>query len=369
MKLKNWKHAMALGLALVIVLSTGILNSGNWLHAKEDGATAPAAPTKEPVATEQPAQAQGSTVTEQIVLETKPAETAAAAQTAESTAATDAAQATDTTTATEVTEATQTTEVTEATEPVLPEAELPITVTLVNEKGQSVGSGTWEGKLHFAEGETSASVTLPAVEGYYAPKLTVERKAEDTKLEAKAVYTLAPKTVMVTMKIEGADLGQVSCGGAKVSSGFTKQIPQGETLTFTAKAVQGCTVSVSGAQKKEGSASGEYVVQATADQTVTVTFREMTPEERIYEALDPNRKVTVTFDVPEDGIQFGDTVVLKANVQGYDNVQYTLQWRWSTDNATWNNCPGENGNSMNVVVTEENYQYYWNVLITITGLK
>lgn len=363
MKLKNWKHAMALGLALVIVLSTGILNSGNWLHAKEDGATAPAAPTKEPVATEQPAQAQGNTVTEQIVLETKPAETAAAAQ------ATDSTQPTDAATATEVTEAIQTTEVTEATEPVLPEAELPITVTLVNEKGQSVGSGTWEGKLHFAEGETSASVTLPAVEGYYTPKLTVERKAEDTKLEAKAVYTLAPKTVTVTMKIEGADLGQVSCGGAKVSSGFTKQIPQGETLTFTAKAVQGCTVSVSGAQKKEGAASGEYVVQATADQTVTVTFREMTPEERIYEALDPNRKVAVTFDVPEDGIQFGDTVVLKANVQGYDNVQYTLQWRWSTDNATWNNCPGENGNSMNVVVTEENYQYYWNVLITITGLK
>ena len=52
MKQKNWKHAVALGLALAIVLSAGILNSGNWLHANEDETVAQEAPATEAPATE-----------------------------------------------------------------------------------------------------------------------------------------------------------------------------------------------------------------------------------------------------------------------------------------------------------------------------
>lgn len=300
MKLKNWKHALALGLALAIVLTTGVLNSGNWLHANEDAATT--APAQEPAVTEQPVQ--GNTVTEQIALETKPAEapkpteaTAATEATGatEATAATEATGATEATAATEVTEATEATEATEVTEAteateagetVLPEAELPVTVTLVDAEDKPVGEGTWTGTLHFAQGEATASVTLPAVEGYHTPQLTLERKAEDTQLTAKAVYT-------------------------------------------------------------------------------PVTAEEKTLEN----ALNPNRSVSVRLVTDAKTLRFGDTVKLAATLSGYDNVNYTLQWRYSVDGKTWHDCPNQTGAEMTVVVSESNYRYYWNVLVTITGLK
>jgi len=300
MKLKNWKHALALGLALAIVLTTGVLNSGNWLHANEDAATT--APAQESAVTEQPVQ--GNTVTEQIALETKPAEapkpteaTAATEATGatEATAATEATGATEATAATEVTEATEATEATEVTEAteateagetVLPEAELPVTVTLVDAEDKPVGEGTWTGTLHFAQGEATASVTLPAVEGYHTPQLTLERKAEDTQLTAKAVYT-------------------------------------------------------------------------------PVTAEEKTLEN----ALNPNRSVSVRLVTDAKTLRFGDTVKLAATLSGYDNVNYTLQWRYSVDGKTWHDCPNQTGAEMTVVVSESNYRYYWNVLVTITGLK
>lgn len=300
MKLKNWKHALALGLALAIVLTTGVLNSGNWLHANEDAATT--APAQEPAVTEQPVQ--GNTVTEQIALETKPAEapkpteaTAATEATGatEATAATEATGATEATAATEVTEATEATEATEVTEAteateagetVLPEAELPVTVTLVDAEDKPVGEGTWTGTLHFAQGEATASVTLPAVEGYHTPQLTLERKAEDTQLTAKAVYT-------------------------------------------------------------------------------PVTAEEKTLEN----ALNPNRSVSVRLVTDAKTLRFGDTVKLAATLSGYDNVNYTLQWRYSVDGKAWHDCPNQTGAEMTVVVSESNYRYYWNVLVTITGLK
>ena len=124
-----------------------------------------------------------------------------------------------------------------------------------------------------------------------------------------------------------------------------------------------------GAKLKDKSVPGEYIVETNVDKTVTITFVEKELQELIAEALDPNRSVAVTFEVPEGGFSFGDTAVLNAEIQGYEKVDYTLQWRWSTDNATWNDIADETGETMDVVLTEENYQYYWGVLITVTGLK
>ena len=334
---KNWKNGIALGLALAIVLGTGVLNSANWLHAGEaeaapeaaateaapaQGATvtetivvpeapapmeAPApAPTEAPA---EPAQPQ-SQVTEQIkptepvqetkpVEETKPAEeskpveeTKAVEETqpaeqSQPTEETEPAVQTEPTEETELAEQTEPTEETQPEELPLPAAQLPMVVTLVDAQGQSVGQGKWETAVTFAEGETTARLTPPQIEGYTAPELTVERTAETTALEVQAVYQLAEKT----------------------------------------------------------------------------------PEQLLAEALDPNRSVKVTFDVPEGGLNFGDTVKLKAEISGYDDVTYTLQWRWSTDNENWHEITGQTGNELLVEVTPDNYQYYWNVLVTVTGLK
>ena len=442
MKQKNWKHAVALGLALAIVLSAGILNSGNWLHANEDETVAQEAPATEAPATEgvpeetqatQPA-VQGNTVTEQIVLEeTKPAETTAptvaqeetkpvettaptvaqeetkpvetTAPTAaqeetkpvettaptvaqeetkpvETTAPTVAQEETkpaETTAATEETTAPteettapteETTVPTEETQPILEAAELPLTVTLVDTEGNPVGDGTWITTVNFAKGSTTATIAAPKVAGYITPEaISVERTAETTELTATAVYEAEPATFTITVKIENAEQGEVKVNNEKIGDGFTQEMQEGETFTFTAAAADGCRMKVEGAKLKDESIPGEYTVETNVDKTVTITFKAKTPEELVAEALDPNRSVSIAVHKDADILYEGDQVTLEAVLSGYDNVNYTLQWRYSLDDQTWQDCPGQTGESMTITMDSTNYKYYWNVLVTITGLK
>ena len=172
------------------------------------------------------------------------------------------------------------------------------------------------------------------------------------------------------MNIQNAEQGEVKVSGEKIGNGFTQEMKEGETFTFTAKASDGYRLTVTGAKLKDPNVPGEYIVETNVDKTVTVTFTEKEPQELIAEALDENRSISLSFtNVPEGGYNIGDTATLHADVQGYDNVTYTIQWRWSTDDATWNNCEGKTGDTMSVVLTEENCRYYWNVLVTITGVK
>lgn len=316
---KNWKNVLALALALAIVLGTGVLNSANWLHAGEtQEQTAPAVVEPTPVQGEtvtQPLSVPDPTeapeqVTEQIVPtqpaeepkpteepkpseEPKPTEESKPSEETKPTEETKPSEETKPTEQTQPTEESKPTEETQPTEEskqetqpeVLPAAQLPIVVKQVDAQGQSLGQ--WETTLTFAEGETTAHLTLPQIEGYTAPELTVERTAETTALEVEAVYQPVEKT----------------------------------------------------------------------------------PEQLLQEALDPNRSVKVTYTAPADGIYYGDKVTLKAEIVGYGNVDYTLQWRWSTDNENWTNVKDATSDTLEVLVDETNADYYWNILLTVTGIK
>lgn len=90
--------------------------------------------------------------------------------------------------------------------------------------------------------------------------------------------------------------------------------------------------------------------------------------ETLEDKLNPNRTVDIYADWGGGTLYFGDEATLVAVLKGYDNAVYTLQWQQSTDNATWNDIGGENGDRMQVVVTEKNYTNYWRVLVTITDV-
>lgn len=409
MKHKNWKHVLALALALTIVVGTGVMNTGNWLHASETPTEAAA----QTPATEAPAQ--GNTVTEQIVLDKpvketeaaqveeqiKPTEAPAAEATqateatqadgadettaateateatqatevTETTAATEATEATETTEATEATEATEVTEATEATEetqPILEAASLPLTVTLVDTEGNPVGDGTWTTTVNFAKGANTAAIAAPKVAGYITPDpISVERTAETTELTAKAVYAAEPETFTITVNIHG-EQGEVKVSGEKIGDGFTQEMKEGETFTFTAKASDGYRLTVTGAKLKDPNVPGEYIVETNVDKTVTVTFTEKEPQELIAEALDPNRSVVVSVQKESEILHAGDKITLVATLSGYDGVTYELQWRYSVDGTTWQDCAGENGSTMTVELNDNNYMYYWNVLVTVTGVN
>ena len=73
--------------------------------------------------------------------------------------------------------------------------------------------------------------------------------------------------------------------------------------------------------------------------------------------------VDVSWDVPDPVI--GDTAHLKAVLEGYDDLEYTMQWQYGPDKTTWFDIPGETGPVMDVVVTEENNVFYWRILVYV----
>ena len=58
---------------------------------------------------------------------------------------------------------------------------------------------------------------------------------------------------------------------------------------------------------------------------------------------------------------FGDIMHFYVTTEGDDNLDYYIIWQWSTDNENWNTVENENGKEMDLIVTEENYLYYWRI--------
>ena len=61
----------------------------------------------------------------------------------------------------------------------------------------------------------------------------------------------------------------------------------------------------------------------------------------------------------------GDTAHFKAIMEGYEELQYTVQWQYSPDESTWYDIPNETNTTMDVVVTPENNIVYWRILVYV----
>ena len=81
------------------------------------------------------------------------------------------------------------------------------------------------------------------------------------------------------------------------------------------------------------------------------------------DAIPRSISVNVTFDTPNPVI--GDTAHFCANLEGYENLNYTMQWQYSTDHEQWNDITGETKKTMDVVVTKENNVVYWRIVVYV----
>ena len=61
----------------------------------------------------------------------------------------------------------------------------------------------------------------------------------------------------------------------------------------------------------------------------------------------------------------GDTAHFNAKLEGYEGLDYTVQWQYSPDQKTWYDLPDETNTNMDVVITEENNIVYWRILVYI----
>lgn len=77
----------------------------------------------------------------------------------------------------------------------------------------------------------------------------------------------------------------------------------------------------------------------------------------------PERSVSMVIEWDNDDPVLGDTAHMNAVLKGYDGLTYSLQWQNSFDCETWNDIPGGTAENLDVMITEENNDLYWRVLV------
>ncbi len=92
---------------------------------------------------------------------------------------------------------------------------------------------------------------------------------------------------------------------------------------------------------------------------------ELTEEEQPEAEEKPERHITVDvlWDVPDPVI--GDTAHFVAVLEGYEGLQYTIQWQYSPNEEIWFDIPHATEPTMDVVVTEENNEVFWRILVFV----
>ena len=71
----------------------------------------------------------------------------------------------------------------------------------------------------------------------------------------------------------------------------------------------------------------------------------------------------VAISAESDVVELGGDMVLTAILTGFEDLNYTLQWQFSTDNANWANVDGATGSTLRVQMNEENRDYFWRVSV------
>lgn len=75
------------------------------------------------------------------------------------------------------------------------------------------------------------------------------------------------------------------------------------------------------------------------------------------------RKISITSEWPEGEPAYeGTMITMKAELTGFENVDYTLQWQHSVDNKEWIDEPGANGETFTFELNETTVQYTWRVV-------
>lgn len=119
-----------------------------------------------------------------------------------------------------------------------------------------------------------------------------------------------------------------------------------------------------------GRAAADEVIVETTEEPVVIEEQEVVLGEEIEkEENEIDTILSQSRSVYIDAIVDGYDVTLQAHLRNYENVEYSLQWQVSKDNSNWQDISGAHGLTYSLIVNEENYNNYYRIAVTITGVK
>ena len=89
----------------------------------------------------------------------------------------------------------------------------------------------------------------------------------------------------------------------------------------------------------------------------------------LVDQLNPDRRIDIYYSWNNEQPTLGGEVTFIAVLYGYENLEYTIQWQQSTDNAVWHDLAEENDARHSEIITRDNYKDYWRVQVTITDVN
>jgi hypothetical protein len=83
----------------------------------------------------------------------------------------------------------------------------------------------------------------------------------------------------------------------------------------------------------------------------------------LHKGQERKKSVTIRSNWPEGKPAFrGTKVILTAELEGFAEDSYTLQWEYSTDKVNWNELIGETGMTLTYTLDDVTATYYWRVV-------
>ncbi len=224
-------------------------------------------------------------------------------------------------------------EVTEEAEAETPAAEAEVITNVVVEE---------EKEAEIEEVTEEAETETPAVE---AEALTEEEQTEVDNAEVEE--NISEETEKITEEIE------------EVNEEVEIETSAAEAETVTEQE----QTEVKNTEIVESIPEAVEVIEGTVTELPAVEAEEITEEEQ----NEIERYYTITTSIDELGYAMnGDDIILYANLYGYEDVSYTIQWVYSTDTINWITIPDANDLSLVIEANADNFALYWDVIITIT---
>ena len=85
------------------------------------------------------------------------------------------------------------------------------------------------------------------------------------------------------------------------------------------------------------------------------------------EELPDNRNAIITISWDDENPTYGSVAHFHAELIGYEDVEYTLQWQWSEDGVNWSDAADAVSEDMDVIYTEQNGDYRWRITVDAKG--